>query len=392
MIVFVIDALDECSDEKEVKNLLRAISTLACDVKVKFIVTSRPETHISTSPISSSDHNTILRLHTIDTAEVTEDIRLYVDDAFSKQPLDEVWYTEADVSQLAWRADGLFIFASTVVAYVLYAEAVETRAARLRKALFAMKDSKVATGPLDAIYEFVLTRASDTEMVEPEELADTKLVLACILSARMPLSITALAEILGRKPDVLRESLRRLRSVVHVPDEVDQPGLRTVHTSLGDYLLGRAAAELRISAVLGDESLAAGCFRVMGKRLHFNVSQSNSSYAPNPPTKPDSITHSLEYVCLQWAYHLANLRQPWIRDSDINSVFLPRFLFWLEVMSVLCQVQRAGAMLIVASTTVCLCSIRRYARTLICHTGAVNRTSAFHARCQHIRGIIPDRH
>jgi len=65
-IVFVIDALDECSSENEVKTLLRAISNLKRETKVKFIVTSRPETHISTSPISSSDYNSILRLHTID--------------------------------------------------------------------------------------------------------------------------------------------------------------------------------------------------------------------------------------------------------------------------------------------------------------------------------------
>jgi len=353
VIVFIVDALDECSDEKEVKNFLRAISTLESDAKVKFIVTSRPETHINTSPISSSDRNSILRLHTIDTAEVTEDIRLYIDDAFSKQPLDEAWYTETDVNLLASRADGLFIFASTIVAYVLSTEAAETRAGRLRKALFAMKDSKVATRPLDAVYEFVLTRASDTAKVEPEELADTKQVIACILSARTPLSIVALAEILGRKPDVLRESLRRLRSVVHVPDDIDQPGLRTVHTSLGDYLIERAAAELRIPAVLGDESFATGCFRVMRKSLHFNISQSHSSYAENPPTKPDSFTLSLEYACLQWIYHVASLPQPWSRDEDIQEIFLPRFLFWLEAMSVLGEVQRAGAMLIFASTTVC---------------------------------------
>jgi len=197
--VFIIDALDECSDEKEVKNLLRAISSLACEARVKFIVTSRPETHISTSPISSSDRNSILRLHTIDTAEVTEDIRLYVDGAFSKQPLDEVWYAGSDVNLIASRAEGMFIYASTVVAYVLDTESVENRAARLRTALFAMKDSKVATGPLDAFYEFVLMRASDTARVEPKELADTKQVLACILRARMPLSISALADILERK-------------------------------------------------------------------------------------------------------------------------------------------------------------------------------------------------
>jgi len=87
----------------------------------------------------------------------------------------------------------------------------------------------------------------------------------------------------------------------------------------------------------------------MVKRLHFNVSQSRTSYERNLSTKPDSITLSLEYSCLQWIYHFANLSQPWIKEGDIEQVFLPLFLFWLEVMSVLGQIQRAGAMLIFAS-------------------------------------------
>ena len=180
-IVFIIDAIDECSDENEVKKLLVAISTLACDAKVRFIVTSRPETHINTSPISSIDRSSILRLHTIDIDEVTEDIRLYIHDAFSKQPLDEAWYTDSDVDLLTDLADGLFIFASTVIAYVLDTESVYDRAARLRTAVFAMKDSTVATRPLDAMYEFVLTRASSTAKVEPAELETTQKVLACVL-------------------------------------------------------------------------------------------------------------------------------------------------------------------------------------------------------------------
>ena len=168
----------------------------------------------------------------------------------------------------------------------------------------------------------------------------------------MPLSINALAEILGWAADDLRASLRRLRSVVHVPVQPEEPSLHTVHASFGDYLFERAATELRIIPALGDEALARGCLIIMGKRLHFNVSQSRSSFEPNSSTKPDSVTHSLEYACLQWVYHLADLPQPWVMERDVDDVFRLRLLFWLEVMSVLGQVQRAGAMLNLAVTLV----------------------------------------
>ena len=351
-IIFVIDALDECSNENEVKTLLRAISNLKCETKVKVIVTSRPETHISTGPISTLDDNSILRLHTIDKTHVTEDIRLYISDAFSKETLDGRWYTESDVDLLATRADGLFIFASTVVTYILDTGSVKSRAARLRTAVFAMKSSRVMTRPLDAVYEFVLTRASDSEKVEPEELAATLKVLSSILMAKMPLSIIALAEILGWASDDLRDSLRRLHSVVHVPVQPEEPGLRTVHASFGDYLFERAATELRIVPALGDEALVRGCLKIMGKRLHFNISQCRSSFEPNSSTKPDSVTYSLEYACLQWVYHLADLPQPWVMERNVDDIFRSQLLFWLEVMSVLGQVRRAGAMLNLAVTLV----------------------------------------
>jgi len=351
-IIFIIDALDECGDENDVKKLLQAISTFACDVKIKFIVTSRPEIHISTSAISKSAHGTILRLHTIDPIEVTEDIRLYISNAFSQQLLEEEWYTESDVDLLADHSDGLFIFASTVVTYVLDTESSDDRMTRLRTALFTMKDSKVATGPLDVIYEFVLTRASNTAKIEPRELDATRQVLACILMAKMPLSTLALAELLEWKHETLRASLRRLRSVVLVPDMADQPMLRTVHASFGDYLFERAALDIRIPAALGDELLARGCLRIMRKCLQFNISKSRSSHEPNSPIKPDTFTLSLEYACLQWAYHLAGLGEPGASYEEINVIFRRQFLFWLEVMSILGEVRRAAAMLIFAAASV----------------------------------------
>jgi len=386
-IIFLIDALDECSDENEVKKLIRAISTLACDAKVKFIVTSRPETHISIS--LASDTSFILKLHTIDKEEVTEDIRACIDHAFSEHPLDEEWYTTSDIDLLANCADGLFIFASTVFSYILDTESVEDRMARLQTALFAMKDSKVATGPLDIIYEFVLTRASNTAEVEPRELAFTQQTLACILAARVPLSIAVLAELLGRKSEVLRGSLRRLRSVVHVPDDVNQPELRTVHASFGDYLCERASAELRISATLGNELLARGCIFILAEQLHFNVSNSRTSHEANTGIGSSNVTLSLEYACLQWAYHLAGLTHAGAFDEELKDTICPRFLFWLEVMSILGQVQRASAMLIFAAATVRCYYVWRFKNYLTSYPGELNGVSSLLARCQCFRGFIP---
>jgi len=347
-ILFVVDALDECSDETDVKKLLQAISTLNCTSMVKFILTSRPETHISTSPISSSDRNSIMRLHTIDSDEVTEDIRLYITDAFIKSPLAKAWHSQAEITMLAALSDGLFIFASTVIAYVLKIQSVKGRENRLRTALLAVQQSRVVMGPLDAMYDFVLTRASDTAAIEPMELELTLKALACILAARVPLSTGALADLLGLELDELLDSLQRLHALVHVPEEVDQPSLRTLHASFGDYLF----AQNHISVSLGNETLARGCLNLMGRRLQFNISKIQSSYERNPEVKPSSLTLSFEYACMQWIYHVADMANPAMLDADIDEMLRPRFLFWLEVMSLLDRLWRAAAMLQFASSTV----------------------------------------
>jgi len=351
-IVFVIDALDECAKEGELAELLMAITKFQCDANVKFILTSRPETHILGGPISDRAHNGILQLHMIEVEEVTEDIRLYIDDAFSKKKLAKPWYTEADVTALATLSNGLFIFASTVITYVLRVNSVSHRRTRLQTALAAVGQSAVAIGSLDAMYEFVLTGASNTTNVEPEELEMTRRNLACILAARAPLSITALSDLLELDTDALRESLRHLHATIYVPDDDDESGLRTLHASFGDYLLERAPVSLRISLALGEEILARGCLRSMKKSLHFNVSRSRSSYEPNSPSRPDSIPYSLEYACVHWIYHIAGIPAPTALGQEIDDVIRPKFLFWLEVMSVLGQVRRAAAMLTIAVTTV----------------------------------------
>jgi len=61
---------------------------------------------------------------------------------------------------------------------------------------------------------------------------------------------------------------------------------------------------------------------------------------------------SLEYACLQWVYHIAGATVPSEFDPEIFSAFRPRFLFWLEVVSVLGKMDRATAMLFFGASTV----------------------------------------
>jgi len=352
-IVFVIDALDECSNARELAQLLRLLTDFERETKVKFILTSRPELHIRDTPISNPIHNTVLQLHTISVEEVTSDIRHYIASSLKEAAPEATWYTDRDIRALVALCGGLFIFASTVLLYVLDPDDDDERQNRLRKVTSSVTRSTAATAAIDRIYELVLVEVSRSDTMDSDDLDRMKRILACILTARTPLSIEAMAALIDIKSGSLRASLRRLHSLVHLPPDDKQLGLRTLHASFGDYIWDRAPQHLQIAATLGHDVLARGCLRRMAQvDLCFNVSRSQSSYEPNPDIVPDWIPVSLIYACLHWAHHIGAASDHGAFDEDIGRIFRPKFLFWLEVLSVLGKVGLASGLLRIAGSAV----------------------------------------
>jgi len=357
-LVFVIDALDECHDQIELAQLIRDIAEFESDakVKVKFILTSRPEMHIRGTPIADTRFSSILQLHTISEAEVTSDIRLYIERTLEGCSPDTSWYTTHDVDALLKLASGLFIFASTVLKFILARESVRGRVERLRKATAAVGVGTAATATLDKIYEMILVEASRPDQYDADELKQVKRVLACILTARTSLSVQALAELMAMQPADLRDSLERLHSVVYIPSEDAEPGLRTLHASFGDFLFDadRAPQNMHISAELGHNELAQGCLTRMGQSdLRFNISHSESSHKRiSQPPQLDRIPHSLIYACIHWAHHVDTSSDILVLEVIIGKYFRPKLLFWLEAMVVLGKVDRALSLLRIAALAV----------------------------------------
>ena len=360
-ILFVIDGLDECGDQGtvggddaqsrrivvEIIESLVAFSQSEVKLPIKFLITSRPETHIRDTPVSDVTFANILRLHTVNKEQVTADIRLYISKTLTGSPRLRALFAVNQVNMLTRLCDGLFIAAKTALHYILD-DGIDCAATMFETLLRRSENglSDEAAAPLDRMYTLILDGAARFTKAQTGGLLEMLNLLTAILSARTKLSLTVLADLLNRKNEHVRAGLSRLHAVVHVPENDNEPGLRTLHASFGDYLVGRAPEYLRIAPSLGNEVLARGCLREMSNGLYFNVSQSRSSYKKNAGQRPDSITESLKYACLEWIYHVGALPEPSILDEDINRIFRPRFLFWLEVLSVLGRVTpRATGML-----------------------------------------------
>ena len=368
-VVFVVDALDECGDQPTansandssgahaaVSDMLEALidfSRSSANLPVKFIVTSRPETHIRETSITDTKVTSALHLHTIDKSQVTSDIRLYISKTLSEASVGDAWFTNSNVETLAERADGLFIFAATATKYILDCRN-GFREQRLAKLISPPQtNSNALTAPLDAMYALILTEASRSDIMDVDELQQVLKVVAAILSTRMTLSVKALSDLVNLSTRHLRGCLERLHAVVLLPEDDHDASLRTLHASFGDYLFTRAAIGICIAPTLGHDELARGCLRRMARDdFNFNISRSPSSHEPNSETAGDWILLSLRYTCLHWAHHIHSASNQLLFDDAINTVFRPKFLFWLEVLSVLGEVGRASGLLRIASFAV----------------------------------------
>jgi len=352
-IVFVIDALDECSDQGKLVELIDALADFKSAISVKFLLTSRPEMYIRRTPISNPNLSSLLQLHTIDRAQVTADMHFYIDKTLSRASGMTAWYSQLDVEALVQQSCGLFIFASTALKYILDRANDEGRRDRLRKVSSAIGQGKVLAAPLDQIYELVLTAASRPDRVDDDELTDMRRVLACILTARASLSVRAMADLIEIGPGSLRGALERLSSLVHVPEDDTEPSIRTLHASFGDYMFDRAASYIRITAAFGHDIFASACLRRMAwNDLCFNVSRSRSSFEPNPKAAPDWIPLSLLYACLHWAHHLDAASDASAFDDEVDRMFRQKLLFWLEVLSVMKKLGVASGLLRIAESVV----------------------------------------
>jgi len=378
-ILFVIDALDECGGETTdgmldnamchgiVTSMLEALVNLTRSdpkIPVKILVTSRPEVQIRDTSISNDKLSQILRLHAVDIAEVDADINRYITQTLgtrlTAKPKLRASITDTDVENLVRLCDGLFIVAATALAHI-FGAGVAAAVANFKRLLSSsgIGLNYRAAAPLDRMYEIILNDAAKADEMGLEAL---QRLLASLLSTRMTLSVVALADLLGLEPYDVGASLSRLHAVVHVPEDDDMPGLRTVHASFGDYLYSRAPGHIRIQQSLGHNTLAHGCLEVIGKLLHFNISQSLSSYKPNPPLQPDRIALSLQYACMQWIYHVAALLDRSDMDVNIGIKFRPKLLSWLEIMSLLGQIWRASRMLFSAAGTVADSELAQFLR------------------------------
>ena len=354
--VIVIDALDECKDEEPASVILSVLAQFVSQIpKVKFFVTGRPEPRIWVGfrlPLLARDTD-LFFLHDVELSQVNNDIRLFFRHRFMElarrqRGLDD-WPTAEQLDLLCDRAAGLFVYA---VATVRFIDHRNNSPKKQLDRLLQIPESSALEGKtkfkgnatLDSLYTSILQEAFDDDDLEGDP--KVRSVLGAITLAANPLSPSTIATLLGFDTDEVFPLLSSLHSLLTLQEDVNRP-IRAFHKSFPDFIVDPARCanpKFLVNPPDHHVELLVGCLELMDRRLERNMCDLpdgviNSEVDDLRERTKRNIDHALEYACRSWYKHLPEPVPAHALKITITSVlhqFLEKkFLFWLEVLSVL---------------------------------------------------------
>ncbi|KAH7190134.1 hypothetical protein DER44DRAFT_117701 [Fusarium oxysporum] len=364
-LVIVIDALNECERDADIKLLINVLShTKVLRHRLRVFLTSRPELPIRLGFSEVKGTYQDLVLHEMPVQIVEHDISAFLADEFRKirdgfnltvadeRKLPFDWPGRQTLQDLTRMAVPLFIFAATVCRFI-DDRRCGSPPIQLRKVLD--QKSKSHRSQLDLTYGPVL-RSQLAEVSDGDReqiIKDFNLVVGTIITLASPLSVLGLSRLLDITPDTVDDRLDSLHSVLSVPPTCDSP-VRLLHLSFREYLVNpdqKEVNKLWVDEQSMHRNLTKHCFRIMDGGLQQNVC--GMSFPGMRRSAVDSqriaecLPPALQYACLYWAHHrIATGFEP--HDAlDVYDFLMKRFLHWLEAM---CLMGRIGESLNVIRT------------------------------------------
>lgn len=352
-VVVVMDALDECSQEKDVSDILKLLATELRTLvfQLKFFITSRPE-HQIRSAFDSQLLRSISRpfiLHDIEHTIVQQDIEVYLRYRLSEIGASMLgrseWPTTEQLRTLVTCAAGLFIFASTAVRFVEddnYDDPEGQLDVLLEKQ--GSVDSSSPFDGLDELYSQVLHKAlPETAGAVRRERFQT--IVGTIVLLLNPLPLSAIERFLRLESGSVRIALMRLYSIMTVPN-TDNDVARVVHPSFPDYLTDsrRAGSLYYINPQEHHGRLAILSFKSMISLLKRDICDTKDPKKCNADiedlqSRLQTVAPAeLRYACEHWAVHVSRSSPDNLTVLNLLQSFTSsHFLYWLELLSLVGQ-------------------------------------------------------
>ena len=352
ILVIVIDALDECERQSDIRLILRLLPQLqkSTTIRLKIFLTSRPETAIRLGFKEHDDHQGII-LHEIPIPIVELDIRLFLKHRLNSIGKDkglEGWPTVDAIEALVGMAVPLFIFAETVCRFVERGRHAERLLQR-----FLNSQATTSATQMDQFYLPILEQLIDNcdEKEIEELLIEFRDVVGTIVVLATPLPVDSLSNLLGIERRQITELLDPLYSVLSIPTHRNTP-VRILHLSFRDYLLNTERA-FHVDEADAHHRTALYCLRVMGKLIKniCNLSSYGMLRTEVDDRALDHIPADLQYSCRYWVYHLTQSESR-VPEQLVLSFLRTHFLHWLEALSLIGAISDALSMISALQSTI----------------------------------------
>jgi hypothetical protein len=350
--VVVIDALDECDNDSNIRVIVQLLAEIRSlqNVRLRLFLTSRPEVPIrhGFGQVPHAEHKDVV-LHDISPLIVDHDIAIFLEHHL--KIIAKECYQAADwpgaemIKLLVQRASGLFIWAATACLFIREGLFPDVRL-RILVEGSAPSDAAAPEEHLNRMYVTVLQTSvqpgySAHEMTMYYNML--RLILGAIVALASPLSVRSLGALLLVPKDKIDRMLKDLHAILNIPEDPTQP-LRLHHPSFRDFLLskdkcGNDSFWVHESTTHG--KLVSCCLELMSAPNGLRQDMCNLSEPGmlrseiKEETVASSLSPELQYACRFWVEHLER-SQLSLADGDTAHVFLQtHFLHWLEAMSLM---------------------------------------------------------
>jgi hypothetical protein len=348
--LIIIDALDECKDKQPESAILFTLSKYVDQIpSVKFFITGRPETHIRSGFRLPSLRSVtkVLGLHEVDRSIVDNDIKLFFRTQLANIPsnrsdcdLTEDWPSPLDINILCKKAAGLFIYAETVIKFVMSKDHLPNQRLSLITSLPQRTVEEGKSG-IDDLYIRLLEEAFCNIHTDDDKFYHHfRSVVGSVLLVFNPLPMKTLTSLLNASN--ISTTLRSLHSVLLVPKNDTDP-VRVFHKSFPDFLMDPGRCNDKrffVNPSIHHRDILLLCLDLMKKRLKRNICGLDSHVPLNkvkdlPTCRKTYIGGALEYACQFWTRHLVEI--PSSSDDEevhnaIDKFFTTQLPYWVEVL------------------------------------------------------------
>jgi hypothetical protein len=352
--VIIIDGLDECIDIDEAAKFIaflgRCLGKLPANLK--FIIASRNDPRLrrgmdlADAACKSGEGDVdplakVVKRIDLDAAEYDDfsrrDIGTYLRSGFAKykgltSPSPSIrtgdayhdtfsFPREDELRRFVSKCMGLpFIVASTIFKHITSKDATDPRE-RMRR-FFNLRLTDVPFGGsadakmrrLNEVYAHIVTVTLDDARREsksketPELYEEVRTVLGCSILAQRPLSINALADLLGFEASSVRAALERFRAVIPMPRD-DSEELSVFHDTWKTFVAVASRKPPPTGPIMPSLDLRVYLAKMTVRNLTYLVERLHRAYADHGQSRlgkeiADTMNKPLGYSCSYWIVHL----------------------------------------------------------------------------------------